>query len=242
MIDSKDIQEEWTISEICEKYVPESWEEVFKNSKNEFNDASKILVEQEKKYGKFFPLKKNLFRAFELTRLEDVRVVIFGQDPYYTLAKNGEPVAQGISFSVDRNDTVPGSLKNIYTEIKNNYPEFRIPSHGDLTAWTKQGVLLCNTCLTVNPGVPGSHGEIWIGFIKRVIEVIVSKNKNTIFVLWGNHAKKMDKFINGRCKTLFGVHPSPRSAKMGFFGCNHFKQINELLTSFKTPPIDWNLD
>lgn len=236
------IDQSWSVYDICTKSPPFGWKDVFKNAENELKDVSDILENQEKSVSKFFPLKNNLFRAFELTPLNKVRVVIFGQDPYHTATKKGEPIAQGLSFSVDKKSAIPPSLLNIYKEIKNNYPEFEIPKHGDLTSWARQGVLLCNTCLTVNPGDPGSHGDIWDGFIKQVINAILNKNKNCIFVLWGSKAKKLEKFIAGRGHILIGAHPSPFSAiKYGFFGCQHFKKINELLLSFGSSPINWNL-
>lgn len=236
------IDESWTIYDICKKAPPVGWKDIFENAENELKDVSDLLAHEEKIGNKFFPLKKHLFRAFELTPLDKVRVVIFGQDPYPSLTKKGTPVAQGLSFSVDRFTPIPGSLNNIYKEIQSSVPGFNIPKHGDLTYWARQGVLLCNACLTLRPNSPGSHQDIWDGFIKQVVNAIVTKNKNCIFVLWGNKAKKIEKMLAGRGVILTGAHPSPMSAvKYGFFGCGHFKKINELLQSFNSPPIDWNL-
>lgn len=236
------IDQTWSVIDICVKSPPVGWEEVFKNAYNELKDVSDILEKEEKMGNTFFPLKKDLFRAFELTPLNKVRVVIFGQDPYHTTLKNGLPTAQGLSFSGLKNYPIPPSLNNIFKEIKNNIPEFTMPTHGDLTSWARQGILLCNACLTVKPGIPASYGDIWDGFIKQVINAILSKNKNCIFVLWGGKAKKLEKIIAGRGIALTGAHPSPMSAiKYGFFGCGHFKKINELLISLGSSPIDWNL-
>ena len=235
------IQEEWTVYEISKRAVPDTWEKVFENAEHELKDVSGILEQRKELYGKFYPENKNIFRAFELTRLNKVKVVIFGQDPYHSTNRDGQPVAQGLSFSVSRTMPVPPSLKNMYIELKNCIPEFNVPNHGDLTGWARQGVLMCNSCLTVDPGMAGSHKELWLGFIKSVIDGILEVNKNCIFVLWGRKAQKINGILKGRGKTLEGAHPSPFSAKRGFFGCEHFKIINEMLIKQNKYPINWNL-
>lgn len=236
------IDQTWSIIKICHERPPFGWKMVFKDAEEELKDISSILEEQEKAFGSYYPLKSNIFRAFELTPLENVRVVIVGQDPYHQVnSQTGLPRAQGMSFSVSRDDDIPSSLKNIFKELKNT-TDFKYPNHGDLISWTRQGVLLLNMCLTVRPNQAGSHGDIWMGFIVKVLNALAEEKPNTIYVLWGSYAQKLIKYIGDRSVILTSAHPSGLSAHRGFFGCNHFKQINDILLSRNETPIDWNLN
>lgn len=236
------IEDTFSIVDIVEKSIPSTWYGAFQQAIDELKDISEIVADQEKKNGRIYPNKQNIFRAFELTPLKQVKVVIFGQDPYHTTNDYGEPIASGLAFSVSRREKVPPSLNNIYKELESCLPEFKRPNHGDLTAWAKQGVLLCNTALTVNPGQPGSHGQIWHGFIRHIIEAIVETNRHCIYVLWGKHAQSLESLIGSRGIILTAAHPSGYSANKGFFGCQHFKLINEKLESLGSHPINWSLD
>lgn len=233
---------------MCETCVPPSWENLFKNSKEELGIIRTTLKDQKEKFGEFFPLVNDIFNAFWLTKLETVKVVIIGQDPYYQLVNlNIEnevkqiPRAVGLSFSVRPEDTIPDSLVNIFKEIKRSCSDFRDPEHGDLSSWARQGVLLLNSCLTVRPGNPGSHKKIWFSFVKRVIDEIEKVNPNCIFVMWGEKAQSIGKFLNNKFEKLLSSHPSPLSVYRGFDGCNHFFQINEILQRQGKQPINWNL-
>lgn len=230
------IEENWSISKIAELTYPDSWKEVFEKSKYEFEHIDKMVGDH------YFPSKKNLFRAFHLTPLDNVKVVIIGQDPYHQMKSNGFPRAQGLSFSVSRTDEIPVSLTNIFEEIKNSYPDFVIPHHGDLSSWARQGVLLLNSALTVKPHQPGSHGVLWHGFITRVFEAIRDNRPKCIFVLWGNNAKDLISYIPDNAVILETSHPSGFSANKGFFGCGHFKKINEILKENGQEEINWSLD
>jgi uracil-DNA glycosylase len=148
------------------KCAPSSWKDVFSSAKEEFEYLDQIIKTE------VFPEKIHTFKAFELTPLEKVKVVLLGQDPYHQRKKNGKPRAQGLSFSVSKDDDIPMSLKNIYQEIQNEYPDYVIPKDGDLTRWARQGVLLLNSSLTVEQGKAGSHGVIWHGFLSRVFQAI----------------------------------------------------------------------
>jgi len=241
-----DIDQSWSIKDITDKRPPRTWENVFKESEHEFITISEILEKEENTYGTYFPLKKNIFAAFELTPLKLVKVVIVGQDPYHQLVtdinNNPTPRAQGLSFSVMKDDSIPSSLSNIYTELKNTYPGFVIPDHGDLTKWTAQGVLLLNTCLTVRSGKPGSHSELWLGFIKRVCKAIAKQNPTCIYLLWGQEAQKIKCMIGEKSIPLEAAHPSGRSANRGFFGCNHFNKVNEILVKQGKTAINWHIN
>lgn len=236
------IDNSWSVEKIVKEYTPQSWENVFENSINELKDISDILEEDRKENGERLPNNHDLFRAFQVTPLHKVRVVIIGQDPYHSVMSDGTPLATGMAFSVPRNSQIPSSLRNIFKELKNTVPEFNNPTHGDLTNWAIQGVLLLNSCLTVRPGRPDCFKQIWSGFLKKVINEILEVNPNCIFVAWGNNAQKFaSKFVGERAVILTAVHPSGLSANRGFFGCDHFNKINQLLTELKSPAIDWNL-
>ena len=237
----EDITNEWTVERISKERAPSGWKKVFEDSVYELEDVSEILEEDKKNHGQWYPYNQNLFRAFEMCPLSKVKVVIIGQDPYHNTYKPNLPQAVGMSFSVPRGCPVPSSLKNIYKEISNTVPEFVMPKHGDLTGWAVQGVLLLNACLTVRPNSPGSHKQIWMGLVKKVITAILDTNKNAIFVLWGNNAKKLTKFLGQRATILEAAHPSGLSAHRGFFGCNHFVEINKILEETGQKQIDWNL-
>ena len=181
------------------------------------------------------PEPKNFFRAFDLCELNKVKVVIIGQDPYHTPG-----VPNGLAFSVNKNQKLPPSLINIFRELES---DLGVKNYiGDLSAWSRQGVLLLNTCLSVCAGLPASHSNIgWENFTNAAIEEI-QKKKNIIFLLWGKHAQQKKAFIQEDNFILEAAHPSPLSANNGFFGCNHFSKTNNLLTSLGSDPIDWQLE
>jgi uracil-DNA glycosylase len=215
------------------KTVPSSWKQVFDDARDEFEYLDKIIKTD------VFPEKKNVFKAFELTALYNVKVVLLGQDPYHQKKKNGKPRAQGLSFSVSKDDDIPVSLQNIFKELQNEYPDYKIPENGDLTSWARQGVLLLNSSLTVEPGNPGSHGVVWHGFLSKVFQAIGEVNKDCIYLLWGNFAKDIGEYAPEFAIKLFTSHPSGFSVNKGFFGCGHFKEVNRILIEKGIDPIDW---
>jgi uracil-DNA glycosylase len=223
--------------------IPVGWEELFAISKDEIKQISEILEQQEKAGKRIVPDQENIFRVFYMSPPEKVNVVIVGQDPYFQILSNGKPRAQGFSFSVDKNDEVPSSLKNIYKEIKNCYPDSEIPKHGDISNWVSQGVLLLNICLTCVANEPNSHGKykLWMPFISKFLKFMSEINKNLIFVLWGGEAQKAENIIEkkGFKNIIKGVHPSGLSAMRGFIGCKHFSLINNILTNQGKSPIEW---
>jgi len=185
-----------------------------------------------------YPDMHDIFNALKTTAYSDIKVVILGQDPYHEPGQ-----AHGLCFSVKKGVTPPPSLKNIYKEIKDELG-FDIPSHGELTKWAKQGVLLLNTVLTVRKGQANSHKNMgWEIFTDTVISKINEREKPVVFLLWGGNAKQKTKLItNPQHKILTSVHPSPLSAYGGFFGCGHFKAANDFLESIGETPIDWSID
>jgi uracil-DNA glycosylase len=232
-----------SVFEITQQYPPFSWEKLFcEKAVEELKLISTILDRKEKEDGQYIPEKINIFRAFDLCPTNKIKVVIFGQDPYHQILANGKPRAQGLSFSVSKDDEIPSSLVNIFKVIKTNLPDIKEEyTHGDLTSWAKQGILLLNTCLTVKPHVAKSHGKFWISFIKKVIKEIPLYNDDCIYVLWGEEAKSLKKFIEGNPPILESSHPSGFSFAKGFRECKHFFEINEILKKQNKEPIDWRL-
>lgn len=238
------VDQTWTIEQIARKFPPPSWEEVFQESMPEIEDISKILEKDELENGMFYPLKKNIFNALNYTQLNNVKVVILGQDPYHQLVNirgKSVPRATGMSFSVDKDDKIPNSLTNIYKELQNCIPGFVAPDHGDLSEWASRGVLLLNTCLTVRPNKAGSHGDIWLGFVKKIFNKIAQVNPTCIYLLWGSKAKNLSPLLGEKTVKLDAAHPSGLSASRGFYGCKHFAQVNTILKHQKKTGINWNI-
>lgn len=221
---------------------PIGWEKVFTEAKSELMLLDKHLAN----LGPYFPHTKDLFKAFELCPLDKIKVVILGQDPYHAV-HNGEPQANGMAFSTNIGCPIQPSLNNIYKELCLEYPNYVKPTHGDLSAWAKQGVLLLNTCLTVKPHAPRSHKNIWNGFLARILNAIGAVNTMCIYLLWGQHAQDKAYLMGERSIKLTASHPSPFSATRGskdvppFIGCRHFIKVNEFLQKQNLPPIDWQI-
>lgn len=200
-----------------------------------FKNLSKFLNEQ-RSSKTVYPPEDKVFTWTHHHAIRDTRVVVIGQDPYH-----GPNQAHGLSFSVQKGIPVPKSLQNIFAELKSDLPDYKPPNHGDLTGWAKQGVLMLNSCLTVNAGQANSHqGKGWEKLTDATISWI-SKNvqHKVVFMLWGRFAQKKASLIDKRHKILTAAHPSPLSAHDGFLGCKHFSQTNTFLKSQKLPEIDW---
>lgn len=212
------------------------WKDFVENERKELyfkNLTNKINQDRIRK--RVFPPKEEIFSALKLTPLNDIKVVIIGQDPYHEIGQ-----AHGLAFSVKQGVKLPPSLQNIYKEIEQEYG-YKMSNNGDLTNWAKQGVLLLNSSLTVNQGEAGSHkGYGWEIFTKKIIETINSELSGVVFLLWGRHAQEIGKNIDrSKHYVLTSVHPSPLSAYNGFFGNNHFKHCNEILKKLGKKEIDW---
>ena len=181
-----------------------------------------------------YPAPANIFNAFNLCPLDKVKVVIIGQDPYHEPGQ-----AHGLCFSVLPPTPIPPSLINIYKEIESDlgHPS---KTHGDLTSWAEQGVLLLNATLTVQAHLAASHaGKGWEQFTDAVIRA-VAKQENIVYMLWGAYAQKKAEFVNPEKNLILkSVHPSPLSAHRGFFGNHHFSRANDYLIKHGKTPIDW---
>ncbi|HAD19057.1 MAG: uracil-DNA glycosylase [Lachnospiraceae bacterium] len=195
-------------------------------------------VLQEYRTRKIFPAADDIFNAFHLTPLSQVKVVILGQDPYHN---DGQ--AHGLCFSVKPDVDIPPSLANIYKELQDELG-LKIPNNGYLVKWAKQGVLLLNTVLTVRAHQANSHQGIgWEQFTDAVIRAVNQQDRPIVFLLWGGPARRKAAMLNNpKHLILEAPHPSPLSAYRGFFGCGHFKKTNEFLQSHGLEPIDWQIE
>ncbi|HFJ9441014.1 MULTISPECIES: uracil-DNA glycosylase [Bacillus] len=184
-----------------------------------------------------YPKAEDIFNALEYTSYENTKVVILGQDPYH-----GPDQAHGLSFSVQPGIKTPPSLLNMYKELRDEYG-YEIPNNGYLVKWAEQGVLLLNTVLTVRQGEANSHkGKGWEHFTDRVIELLNEREKPVIFILWGRHAQAKKKLItNTKHHIIESVHPSPLSARRGFFGSKPYSKVNTILANMGEREINWEI-
>ncbi len=197
------------------------------------------MLRAEKQSGKkIYPTGPLIFNAFEKTPIDQVRVVLLGQDPYH-----GPGQAHGLSFSVQPGIKPPPSLINIFKELKSDIGLVNIPTNGDLTAWAQQGVLLLNASLTVRDNEPNSHANLgWSPFTDAVIETVSRTCNHVVFILWGKFAQQKAPLIDqDKHLILASAHPSPFSADKGFFGSKPFSKTNDWLIAHGIDPIDWAL-
>jgi len=219
--------------------IEPSWKRVLVDEFSKpYFEAIALHLKTEKSQGKtIYPPGSLIFNAFAQTPLDNLKVVIIGQDPYH-----GPGQAHGLSFSVQDNVPAPPSLVNIFKELKSDIG-MTIPKTGNLTPWAKQGVMLLNASLTVRASEPMSHAKIgWAAFTDKVIGIISEKKEHVVYMLWGKFAREKKILIDASKHCILeAAHPSPLSANNGFFGCRHFSKANEFLTQKGIDPIDWTL-
>lgn len=216
--------------------IAPSWKEKLSEEfEKPYFEALAQFLRNEYQHQVVYPPGKEIFRAFDLTPFDQVKVVILGQDPYH-----GPRQANGLAFSVRDGITKPPSLVNIFKEIKNEYDK-PIPSSGNLERWAQQGVMLLNATLTVRARQAGSHQKKgWEEFTDAVIQTVSNELENIVFLLWGAYAQKKGAIIDeSKHYVLKSAHPSPFAADRGFFGNNHFKLANKYLQEHGKKEIDW---
>ncbi|WP_297688898.1 uracil-DNA glycosylase [uncultured Anaerococcus sp.] len=219
--------------------IGNDWDEILKD---EFDKAyfKEIIVFLEEAYKNktIFPPKGDIFKALTLSSYEDTKVLILGQDPYYNPGQ-----ANGLAFSVKEGVKIPPSLRNIYKELEADLG-IPIAGSGSLVSWAKQGVLLLNTSLTVEEKKPNSHKNIgWQIFTDQIIKILNEKERPCVFILWGNNAITKEKFItNPKHLIIKSSHPSPLSARRGFFGSKVFSKTNQFLKDNKEKEINWKIE
>lgn len=201
-----------------------------------FRRLENFLTEERARY-EIYPPQEDVFNALRYSSFQDTKVVILGQDPYHEPGQ-----AHGLCFSVNKGVTIPPSLVNIYKEIENDLG-IKMPGHGYLADWAKQGVLLLNTVLTVRRGQANSHkGKGWEIFTDRIVEILNERQKPMVFILWGANAKSKTELItNKEHMVITGAHPSPLSAWKGFFGGRYFSKANRYLEITGQEPVDWGI-
>lgn len=218
--------------------LPASWQTVLADElKKPYFQQLQQFVDEERRNHTVFPPENDVFNALKLTPYEQVNVMILGQDPYHD-----DNQAHGLAFSVRPGIKPPPSLVNIYKELRSDVG-FHIPNNGYLVPWTQQGVLLLNAVLTVRAHQPASHkAKGWETFTDAILRKVSEKDSPVVFVLWGAYAQKKLSLIDTTRHTVVqSVHPSPLSARNGFFGSKPFSQINSALQAAGKPPIDWQL-
>lgn len=219
--------------------LTEKWDDILKDEyEKEYFKKLIIKVKEEYKEKTIFPIESEVFKAFKLTDYDNIKIVILGQDPYH-----GEKEAEGLSFSVKEGIRKPPSLLNIFKELKDDLG-YDIPVSGSLEKWGKEGVLLLNSILTVEKDKPLSHKDIgWEIFTDEVIKKINAKQEPVVFILWGAYARSKKELItNPNHYIIESPHPSPLSARRGFFGSRPFSKANNYLISKKISPVDFKLD
>ena len=218
--------------------IEQSWKDALAEEfgKPYFESLVRFLHKEKADGQTIYPPGSQIFRAFDLTPVDNLKVVILGQDPYH-----GPGQAHGLSFSVSAGVPAPPSLKNIFKEIESDLG-VRMSGYPDLEKWARQGVLLLNAVLTVRAGTPTSHSKIgWEEFTDAVIRYISDNCEGVVFLLWGNFARSKSALIDhSRHHVLEAAHPSPL-ARGAFFGCRHFSKTNDLLSAQGKAPIDWQL-
>ena len=218
--------------------IEQTWKEALRDEFEKPYFASLVrFLHEEKAAGKvIYPPGRQIFKAFELTPLPEVKVVILGQDPYH-----GPGQAMGLSFSVPEGVRTPPSLKNIFREIETDLG-ISLSGSPNLEKWARQGVLLLNSILTVRAGEPASHSRIgWMEFTDAVISTVSARCNGVVFLLWGGFARSKKALIDtSRHSVLEAAHPSPLAGG-AFFGCRHFSKTNEILIKEGKSPIDWSL-
>lgn len=214
-----------------------TWEDIINIEKQkDYYKKLKEIIDEKYQTSTVFPAKKDIFKAFSLTKFDNLKVVILGQDPYHGFGQ-----AQGLAFSTPQNIKNPPSMQNILQEISNDLKKPSICLDGDLTPWAKQGVLLLNTVLTVEEGKAASHQNLgWEIFTDNIIRYISQNTKDIIFLLWGSPAIRKKALIDeNKHYILTAPHPSPLSAYRGFFACKHFSKTNDILKTLNKEAIVW---
>lgn len=247
----------YNIDNLLNIKIKNGWLEFINNEKDQeyFKKIIEKINKDSKKYENqlyIFPFPKNVFRAFKYFEPQETKLVLLGQDPYIryeTLNQDQDqdlilPQAMGLSFSVPTKiKKIPPSLQNIFKELKNCYPDFDIPTNGNISRWArKEKILLLNSALSVLEGQSGSHLKIWEKFTDKIIKFISDNCENVVFLLLGNFSIKKSGLIDSdKHHVITAVHPSPLSACRGFFNSNVFLSVNKKLIESKRKEINWNL-
>jgi len=221
------------------KIIGNDWDNILDSEFNsEYYKKLRIFLDEEYKTKTIYPIPQNIYSALRLTSFENTKVVILGQDPYHE-----ENQAHGLAFSVNKGVQIPPSLQNIYKELQDDLGCY-IPNNGFLESWAKQGVLLLNTCLTVEAHKANSHtNKGWEILTDEIIKKLNEKDEPIVFILWGRNARNKTKYItNPKHLIIESAHPSPLSAYNGFFKSKPFSKTNDYLVKHNLSPINWQIE
>lgn len=254
-----DYTQEWSLVDLAVLDTPKGWEDFFSRTKviEELKTNDKLLRDKEELYGQYLPLRKDVFAAYHAIEPKNVKVIIFGQDPYPDVFDDGTPRATGMSFSIHHNANITVSLRNIFKMAQNSFPngmsQFPVPEgeepcplkkfeHGDISAWCTQGVMLLNSALTICPSEGKTHYSLWASFLKSTVEHILEYNPKLITVLFGKEAQKMMRMLQ-RTTVFTAPHPAARDPRnyKEFIESRLLANINVKLIENGQVPIDWNL-
>jgi uracil-DNA glycosylase len=238
-----DLKKNWSIETIAKECTPWSWDRVFNDAKDELKDISEMI---ENRKTQLCPQKQNIFNAFHMTPLHKIKVVILSDSPYCEINEfTGLPRDIGLAYSQSRQDLPSQAIKNIFTELKNEYPEYQVPNHGNLVEWASRGVLLLNACLTTDINVRSAHMRLWMGFIHYVINALMVRHPNMIYLFWGNKCDDIKTMLNNKCVILEAGNPhskyQSKDPRFAFLGCGHFRKVNDILKQRGEKEIDWSV-
>lgn len=233
----ENISKKLSLYDQVKEYPIYGWEDTFNKTLKSIKKIDSVLTTVDN-LSDYYPRNNEIFTAFRLCPLKNVKVVIIGQDPYPNIND-----AVGMSFSGRKNGNTPASLRNIFKELSNDYPGYKIPNDGWLGKWATEGVLLLNTSLTYHRqrGVNGSVVKIWEPFLKTIIKDLVENIENLILICWGNYAKEFARKNFNECHIIEGGHPSPNNLSGTFLKKKYFTETNNLLKSFGKTEINWQL-
>jgi uracil-DNA glycosylase len=239
LIIKSEINNNWSILDIALKQPPVGWVNFFESCGDELKIINNILQKYESSNCISYPYRKNIFKAFNLVKPENIKVIIFDLEPYNSNNLDGVPLATGLALSVNKNCyKIPNNVLNIYRELQIEYPDFKIPNHGNLEKWCESGIFLLNLSLTVKPNSPGSHKDLWTGFVIRVIEYLNSIDKSIPYILLHKDCLKIVNYISGK-STIFKID-NPGFNNSNLFNSNIFKKVNSILEKKDKSVINWN--
>lgn len=223
-------------------YLPHSWEKFFMEVKDDLDNIYQVLDTEQEKYGELVPEPDNFFRAYYLTPLNNIKVVFVGTESH----------DQGLPFSVDRTQLIPQDVQLMHLELVDTIAEYEVPYHGDLTEWSYRGVFLLSMSLSTSPTRKTAyynnqirshpnHTAIWSAVIKKTCETIYTKNKNTVFVLFGKQAQTVRQYLSSKAVVIDAPYPNPKNDTDPFRGCDIFRKVNTKLVELGQTPIDWRI-
>ncbi len=232
------IDNDLSLSDQLINYPIDGWEDIFVDKADRIEFIENIINNDTDVY---YPNRSDVFMCYRLTRPEDVKVCIIGQDPYHSTGPDGKPTAMGLSFSGRKEHRIPPSISRIFRKLSNEFDDFKIPQHACLTQWADQGIFLLNSSLTVRPGCANSHKENWNFIVRETIRKIQYVNLNIVWILFGRISQTKFADILDEDNCMFSIHPSPMNGNRFFEDNEVFIEVNNMLIEKEQTPINWSL-